>query len=305
MRARRKELVTSDWLRSRRVQTATIVGLTALHWPAMTNMSQLWHTMAYTGHGAFVPLFSVIVAWIQRDRLRESAGPGQLVGLLAVIAGVGLLLLGHVTHSVIVEGLSVPVTVAGIVWWMFGLKCLGRAAFSVGLLALTVLPPSAVAGAVTLGLQLFAADVAGAALRSLDIPMYQVGTTIEMSVVTLQVVEACNGLRFLMGFLVLTAAVAQVTQRTFVSKLVVTASAIPVAVLANAARVAVIGLCVHFIGPQAASGVIHDWIGKSIHISTLVPLAICVLVARRSTSAPSVRPAAITPALNGPPKLSS
>jgi exosortase/archaeosortase family protein len=108
-----------------------------------------------------------------------------------------------------------------------------------------------------------------------------------------------------MGFLVLTAAVAQVTQRTFVSKLVVTASAIPVAVLAYAARVAVIGLCVHFIGPQAASGVIHDWIGKSIHISTLVPLAICVLVARRSTSAPSVRPAAITPALNGPPKLSS
>jgi exosortase len=177
---------------------------------------------------------------------------------------------------------------------MFGATCLQRATFPVWLLALTVLPPRALAAAVTLDLQVFAAAAAGAVLRVFGVPFYQAGTTIELSALTLRVAEVCDGLRFLMGFLVLTAAVAQVTQRTLPRKIVLTASAIPIAIFANAARVAAIALGVHLIGPQAASGSIHDWIGKSAHVSALIPLAVLAIALARwpRPRRPSVEPEA-------------
>jgi len=83
----------------------------------------------------------------------------------------------------------------------------------------------------------------------------------------------CNGLRFLMALLVLTTAFAQVTQRTIPRKITLALSSIPIAILANAARVAAIGVGVHLIGPEAASGTIHHWIGKGVWGLTLIPLA--------------------------------
>ena len=109
-------------------------------------------------------------------------------------------------------------------------------------------------------------------LRLLDLPVYQRGVVIELPAMTLQVAEACNGLRFLMALLVLTAAFAQVTQRSVPRKIALVASAVPIAIAANAMRVAAIAIGVHYVGPAAASGTIHNWIGKGVWGITLIPL---------------------------------
>jgi exosortase len=147
--------------------------------------------------------------------------------------------------------------------------------------------PRPVVDALTLNLQLFAAGFAAATLRLLDIPVHQTGVTIELPALTLQVAEVCNGLRFLLALLVLTAAFAQVTQRTVFRKVALVASAVPIAVLANATRVAAIALGVHFVGPEAASGAIHNWIGKGVWGLTLIPLIVLGLVLARG-GAPKV-----------------
>ena len=58
-------------------------------------------------------------------------------------------------------------------------------------------------------------------------------------------------------------------------------SAVPIAILANAARVAAIAVAVQYAGPQAASGAIHHAIGKVTWALTLVPLAGLGLLLRR------------------------
>src|SRR5438132_741375 len=98
-------------------------------------------------------------------------------------------------------------------WWELG-----------ALVALAVLYAPAVGAAVTLKVQLFAAAFAVGMLRLLDLPVYQRGVVIELPAMTLQVAEACNGLRFLMALLVLTAAFAQVTQRSVPRKIALVAS---------------------------------------------------------------------------------
>ena len=271
--------VSTRWL-----QLSTLAILAALYVPAMVEMVDVWRTDTYAGHGMFVPLFSALIVWIERDRLRAATGGGHPAGIAVILAGVGLLALGTLGQSLLMKGLSVAVVVAGLVMWSFGGGCLRAATFPVGFLVLMAPLPRAVVAAVTLKIQLFAAAFAASAVRLLDVPIYQTGVTIELSSLTLQVAEACNGLRFLMALLVLTAAFAQATQRSVPRKMVLVAAAIPIAILANATRVAAIALGVHYIGPEAASGTIHNWIGKGVWGLTLIPLILLGLLLARTRS---------------------
>src|SRR5437879_588797 len=248
------------------------VALAALYAPGGTEMVHLWRTDTYAGHGMFVPLFSAVIAWTERARLRRAAGPGHPAGAAIVLAGLGLLARGALADSVLLRGASLAVTIAGLVAWTCGLRCLRAAAFPIAFLLLMTPLPRAVVAAVTLQVQLFAAAFAVAALRVLDLPVYQTGVTIELPSMTLQVAEACNGLRFLMALLVMTAAFAQITQRTVAAKAALVVAAIPTAIVANAMRVAAIVLGVQYVGPEAASGTIHNWIGKGMWGLTLLPL---------------------------------
>ncbi|TME90443.1 MAG: exosortase/archaeosortase family protein [Chloroflexi bacterium] len=271
--------VSTRWL-----QLGTVAVLAALYVPTMIEMIDVWRTDTYAGHGMFVPLFSALVAWIERDRLRAATGRGHPAGIAVILAGVGLLALGTLEQSLLLKGLSVAVVVAGLVMWSFGGRCLRAATFPVGFLLLMAPLPRAVVAAVTLKIQVFAAAFAAAAARLLDVPVYQTGVTIELSSLTLQVAEACNGLRFL-----ITAAFAQATQRGVPRKLVLVASAIPIAIFANAMRVAAIAVGVHYIGPEAASGTIHNWIGKGVWGLTLIPLILLGLLLARTGARTSSR----------------
>jgi exosortase len=198
-----------------------------------------------------------------------------------VLLGLGVLVLGRWGESLLVQGVSLVITVAGLILWGFGVRCLREAAFPVAFLLLMAPLPRAMVDTLTLDLQLFAAGFAGAALEQLGVPFYLNDTTIALSTITLNVAEVCNGLRFLLALLTITIAFAQLTQRSLARKVLLVASAVPIAILANAVRVATIAAGVYYIGPQVASGLIHHLIAKGVWGLTAVPLVTLALVLRR------------------------
>ena len=283
------------------ILAARLVGallLAAIYVPTSAEMARAWWTHPYAGHGMFVPAFSAFVAWMDRRRLRAACSRGSWAGLPVILLGLGVLALGRWAGSVALEGVSLVVTVAGLVLWSFGARCLKAAAFPVGFLLLMVPLPRPVVDAVTLDLQLFAVGFAGAALDLLDVPFYLDGVLIRLPGITLAVAEVCNGLRFLLALLVVTIAFAQVSQRTLPRKFIVGASAIPIAILANAVRVAAVVLAVQYLGPQAASGFIHNSIAKGVWALTLIPLGVLGLVLRRRRDRRDPEPIAGTTQVN-------
>ncbi len=259
----------------------TVVVLAGIYAPVFTDLARIWWRDTYAVHGLFVPFFSALMLWNDRERLREASGRGEPAGFLLILLGLGVLVLGGWTENLIVQGLSVPLSVAGLVVLCFGKRCLRAAAFPVAFLFLMVPPPRLLISAVTVDLQLFAAGFAGAALGLFGIPFYQSGLFIELPAITLEIAEICNGLRFTLALLVLTIAFAQVSQHTLTRKLVLVAAAIPFAILANAVRVTTVVVAVHYWGIQAASGFIHNSIGKGVWALTLIPLVALGLIMRR------------------------
>jgi exosortase len=145
--------------------------------------------------------------------------------------------------------------------------------------------PRPIVHAISLPIQQLAASFAGVALSLAGVPHHQSGVFIELPAIRLEVAEGCNGLRFLMALVTLTAAFAQATQRTTACKAILVAAAIPVAILANDVRVATLALAGYYVGPHATVGLTHHSIGKGIWALALVPLAVLgVFLRRRKTS---------------------
>jgi exosortase len=237
--------------------------------PTLAEIGHAWSTHRYAAHGIFVPLLSALLLWTRRHQLRDRSGPGCPAGLGLLFAAVALAAVGHATQSVVAHVVSVVMAVSGAALWFRGADWMRQAAAPFAFLLFMLPLPGEVAAVVTLPLQRFAASFAAGVLGLLSIPASQAGVLIQLTDLKLRVDEGCNGLRFLMVLLVVTAAFALLYVPTRRRQLIVIAAAVVAGVFANAVRVAAIAAAAHVVGPQAAMGSLHDYTGRTIWLLAL------------------------------------
>lgn len=104
-----------------------------------------------------------------------------------------------------------------------------------------------------------------ASLRGVVIDVLYRGQPLEPS---LQVAEACSGMRLLMAFVALGVAMAYLHDRPFWQRIVLLLTTIPIAILCNVIRVLITALIYIFWDPQYAQGIYHDLLGM-----LMLPLA--------------------------------
>jgi exosortase len=111
-------------------------------------------------------------------------------------------------------------------------------------------------------------------LQTLGLPAVSEGDVILLNEGKLKVVEACNGLGMLVTFFALAAAVACVARRPLWQKLVLVASAVPIALLSNVTRIAATGVLLEIAGSRAADVIFHDLAGWLMMPFALVLLGV-------------------------------
>ena len=115
-------------------------------------------------------------------------------------------------------------------------------------------------------LQQLAAKVAVHVLTLTGVEAAQQGTKIVMmgyggALRTLNVAEACAGLKALMTFVAVSATVAFLSARPLWQKLIISASAVPIAIACNVMRVSGQGLLDHYVSPKLSQGFAHQFVG--------------------------------------------
>jgi exosortase len=204
-------------------------------------------------HAFIVPLISVYFIYQQRERLMNMKAATSWFGLLMLIAGIVFYILGiYPVRNDMVKGYSMIMALGGLVLFMTGWRMASVLWFPVAYLVFAVKVSDAIWGAVAFKLQWIAAQVSTVALNVLGvligleadvtgnhITLIHHGKTIEPA---LTVAEACSGLRSLMMFIALGVAVAYLAKRPWWARLIMVGSTVPVAILANVARVTALGL---------------------------------------------------------------
>jgi exosortase len=133
--------------------------------------------------------------------------------------------------------------------------------------------PTVVYNQITFPLQLFASWVAEKSLDVLNIPVIRDGNILELASQKLSVAEACSGIRSLLSLTFLSQVYAYFFDRKLWMRWVLLVATIPIAIIANSARVTLTGVFSE-IDPSLAEGFFHEAEGWVIFVVALVILVV-------------------------------
>ena len=161
---------------------------------------------------------------------------------------------------------------AGTVVYAFGWRHLGLVAFPLAFLVFMIPLPSIVFGHFAVSLQLIASQLGENLLRAADVPVLRDGNLLKLATVTLEVNEACSGIRSLGALVMMTTLIGYVFQRRAWGRVVLTLAAVPIAIGLNGLRIAVTGMATLRFGPVAVSEAVHTASGWVVFVAALASL---------------------------------
>jgi exosortase len=241
-------------------------GFLLLYWQVLVKLSNAWWTDDNYSHGFLIPPIAAYLIWERRDRFSAAAIRPSNLGLIVVLLSVLVLAAGVLGSELFLTRISILGTLAGMTLFLFGWPRLRALIFPLLFLVLMIPIPAIIFNQIAFPLQLFASRVGEFTLSSVDIPVLREGNVLILANTSLEVAEACSGIRSLVSLLTLGIVFGYFADRRIWVRTAIALSTIPVAVLANGARVAGTGIAAHRFGPGAAEGFFHEFSGWVVFV---------------------------------------
>jgi len=255
---REKPPLTPAQRRAAATFAATALAATLIFAPILYYMVIHWNTVADYSHGFLVAPLAMFFAWERRGDLRRAAIEPSWWGVVPLaIATIGLTV-GRLGTELTSMRSAYVLTLMGLVLLLLGKHVFKVLLFPLAFLFLMVPLPQSLVNVVAFPLQLIAADWAVQMLYLLRIPALREGNIIHLPETQLFVAEACSGLRSLMALITLAIVFAYFFRRDWRQRVLIVASAIPIAIVVNSLRVAATGILTYNFGQKAADGLIHE-----------------------------------------------
>jgi exosortase len=229
--------------------------------PILYYMVLHWKSVPDYSHGYLVGPLALYFAWERRAQLRRAPIESSWWGMLPLALGSLALMIGRLGVELMAMRTAFVLTLIGLVLLLLGMPIFRILRFPLLFLFLMVPLPQSLVNVIAFPLQLIAADLAVVWLHWLSIPALREGNIIHLASTPLFVAEACSGLRSLMALGTLAVVFAYFFRKRMLERVVIVLSAIPIAILVNAFRVALTGYLTHNLGEQAAEGMIHQMEG--------------------------------------------
>jgi exosortase len=226
--------------------------------PILYYMVQHWKAVPDYSHGFLVGPLAIYFAWERRDQLRLAPIEPSWWGVVPLSLGSLALMIGRLGVELMAMRTAFVLKLIGLVLLLLGMPIFRILRFPLLFLFLMVPLPQSLVNVIAFPLQLIAADLAVEWLHWLSIPALREGNIIHLANTPLFVAEACSGLRSLMALGTLAVVFAYFFRKRTIERILIVLSAIPIAILVNAFRVALTGYLTHNLGERAAQGMIHQ-----------------------------------------------
>lgn len=254
--------------------------------------------MRFIGGGIVLALFTILyfsLSFITPASLTDYIGYAEagmmgfaLLGAMAIVLdwGLGVLLWGLLVFAYgiypgqndWVKDLGMVMTVFGAVLTLCGWRVMKIAWFPILFLICALPWPGLVYSKIAGPLQQLAATVAVGVLNICGAEASQIGTKIVIRHPmppdrVLNVAEACAGLRSLMTFISVAAAIAFLSTRPLWQRIIMTLSAVPIAIFCNVMRVSGQGLLDFYVSEELSQSFAHQFVG----LVMLLPAMLMIL----------------------------
>lgn len=246
--------------------------LLGLYAPILRRLVINWWEDPNYGHGFIVPLFAGYVLWQERSRWMSADIRPSNAGILLVLFSLAMLMGGSLGAELFTSRVSLIFLIAGLVLFLAGGRMLKALWFPIAFLLFMIPLPVLIYNQITFPLQFLSSEFAARVLDLGGIPVLREGNVLILPNYSLEVVEACSGIRSLMMLLALAIAYGYFAERSPWKRIALALLAIPIAVVSNGFRIVGTGILTYFYGPSAAEGFFHEFSGWVIFVTAMVLL---------------------------------
>lgn len=236
-----------------------------------------WVTSPDASYGAILATVALTVIWNRRhDILPRAPSRGDVfsasIGALIIGASLAIYLAGLFAADLFTTRASFVLLLGGLTWFLCGGRATTAALTPLVFLLLAIPLPDLVVTALTSSLQTVAARSSEWMLFHSGIAVYRDGNVLELPQTTLQIAEACSGLRSVVSLASVGILLAWATDGPRWRRAVLIAATVPVSVLANGLRVAATGAAAEAWGPAMTRDPWHTLAGWLTFVVSLAAI---------------------------------
>ncbi|MCB2230076.1 exosortase/archaeosortase family protein [bacterium] len=267
--------MTTETLHARLTHSAGLLAvpfalLVVIYLPTLIDLVGDWWTDSNYSHGFLIPVVSGYLLWKKRDELQKSAAGFDYHGLVLVVLGMIMFVFANGGAEYFTLRVSFVVSLFGLIYFLFGRQIIGKSWFELVFLIFMVPIPYVIYFAATFPMQLLASKITAGILNFIGMGAIRQGNIIHIQGYSLEVAEACSGMRSVMALLALGALYSYTTQRRFSGKLILFLSTVPIAVVANVFRVFVTSLLAYTVTEKVTHEPLHSIMGLSVFVVAFI-----------------------------------
>jgi exosortase len=270
--------------------------LAILYGGVMTGLAREWTSSPDASYGLILFIVALAISWHRRAQLAQAADRNApaFAGACLLVIGLCAYLIGIFGADIFLTRISFVAVLTGALWLLAGSRAARLMAAPLVFLLMAVPLPSLLVNAVTLPLQFVASHIAEWTLTLASVPVFRDGNLLTLPSATLEVAEACSGLRSIVSLAAIGALLAWAIERSAWRRAAIVMLTLPIAIVMNGLRIAATGIACETWGPHMASGGWHTFTGwVTFVISTFVLVQLGNAIARFD-SQPSLSPRAVT-----------
>jgi len=238
----------------------------------LVGMVEDWIKDPNFSHGFLVVPFSAFVVWQGRKELAKLRLEPSWLGLAIVTLSLAMLIVGVLGVEYFLQRSSLVFLAAGLVIYFLGWRHFRAVLFPWVFLFLMIPIPAIVFNQIAFPLQTLAARMATSLLSLSGVPVLRDGNVIRLPAVSLEVAQACSGIRSLMSLGALAVVYGYLLEPRILRRVALGLAAIPIAVAANGLRVMGTGLVGYYWDPDKAEGFFHTFSGWVIFVASTLML---------------------------------
>ena len=259
----------------------SILGLTllALYYSVLiTWISDLWHDDNYS-HGLLIPFLSLYFIRERMPAIKEAACRPYFPAAALVVLSLLFYILGYVGSEFFTQRISFILLLYSCIFFLSGKALEKQLRLPVLILFFAVPLPYILYNSVAFPLKLWASRLAVILIALTGRPVFADGNVIHLTHTTLEVVDACSGIRSLMTLFTLAFFLAYFFADCFWKRVLIFSLTLPITLTANALRVTATAVLTSY-DPAWGEGFRHELTGWLVFVLSFVALAGVALLLR-------------------------
>ncbi len=246
-----------------------------LYYPVWKELVLAWNSSEDYSHGFFVVPVAIYVLWKKREDFSLLPVEPSGFGMVLLVGSLFVYILALYAEIKTVASLAMIVSIAAVVLYLYGSVILRQSLYPLFLLLFMIPIPSQIYSAMTIPLQIIVTQASVWFSALVGLPIFREGNVIYLPQRTLEVVQACSGLRSLMTLLTLSVIISYFTLRSNWLRGLLLLFGVPVAIVVNIIRVLIMIFAFYYFDFDLTQGTIHTIFGIAVFVLAIALVFLC------------------------------